>query len=87
MTKSRWLKVDTSDKDSYENTLALIKTIHTVEQKQKDGKIYVRFVINKSNKRRSSGYGVRLLTSFSRKHTTQSEDYEESRQYCAVMIK
>lgn len=86
MTKTRWLKIDSSDKESYKKTLALINTIETVEQIQRDGHVYVRFVTSRKRKRRLVAGKLRVFSS-SKNLKRNQNDTCKARQYCAVILK
>lgn len=85
MTKSRWLKIDSPNGNNLKNMLAVIETIENAEIKTVDGQTYVRFVVVTSKSSKSTR--KRFLFNVSKKQPDSSTIEENSRHYCAIMLK
>lgn len=86
-TKTRWLRIDSQNRESMNNMLALVQTIHGTEIKEINGVKYVRFIEEKEDfpKRKSSTW--RILRNIGKKQNQKDADHPAERQYCAVIMK
>lgn len=86
-TKTRWLRIDSGNRESMDSMLALVKTVQGAEIKDINGVKYVRFVEEKvdCSKRKTTTW--RTFSSVGKKRPPQNTDNSTERQYCAVIMK
>lgn len=85
MTKSRWLRIDSTDGENTKNMLSVVKTIKNAEIKTINGQTYVRFVGVTSKS--SQSIRKRHLFNILKKQTNSSTTEGNGRHYCAIILK
>lgn len=86
-TKTRWLRIDSGNRESMDSMLALVKTVQGAEIKEMNGVKYVRFVEEKVDRPKRKTTTWRVFTSVGKKQNPKNTDNSTERQYCAVIMK
>jgi len=85
--KTRWLRVDSGNRESMNSMLALVKTVQGAEIKEMNGVQYVRFVEEKADRPKRKTTTWRFFSSVVKKRNQNNTENATERQYCAVIMK
>lgn len=86
-TKTRWLRIDSRNRESMDSMLALVKTVHGAEIKEMNGVKYVRFVEDKLDRPTRKTSTWRVFMKVVKKQSERNVGNSSERQYCAVIMK